>query len=468
MITVIIPALNEANTIRRVIRQVKKNENVSEIIVVDDQSMDGTVSVAHEEDVRVVTSTSIGKGHSMREGMMLAKNEILVFLDADIPNYNKDIIALLAEPLINNEADFVKSYFDRQAGRVTEILVKPLLEFFFPHLTAFKQPLSGMIAGLKSFFNKVEFENDYGVDIGLLIDMHNVKARIREVCIGEIENDMQPLQALSRMAKQVANAIIKRINIFTYMYTQKEEDEPVAARMSQLEFALREKIRCPDKLIVFDMDNTLLRGSFIKTAAEKFGFTGKLRKIYEKELSSMQRTKEIAKLLAGKSFAELINVAESIPLIGDAMQVIQKLKLHGYVCGIISDSYHTITNHIANLLGLDFSLANELEFDKSIATGNVHIPHHFMESPAGKCTHEYCKANMFSHIAKSFHIHPLYTVAVGDGENDICMLQSASTAISFNAVSPMVNAAADYCFSGDSLMPVLSAVMTKDTMQQEA
>src|SRR5580693_6676235 len=222
MISVIIPALNEEKTIRKVIKQAKRNELVSEIIVVDDQSMDNTIAEANKEDVKIITSTQLGKGNSMREGMMIAKNEILVFLDADIPNYDTDIIDKLTAPLIWDEADFVKSYFERQVGRVTEILVKPLLEFFLPHLSKFRQPLSGMIAGKKSFFEKVEFENDYGVDIGLLIDMHKVNARIKEVCIGEIENDMQPLQALGRMARQVANAIFKRVNIF---HIGRKEDE---------------------------------------------------------------------------------------------------------------------------------------------------------------------------------------------------------------------------------------------------
>ena len=205
MISVIIPALNEERTIRSVIQLAKRNELVSEIIVVDDQSKDQTVSESRKEGVRILTSTQLGKGHSMREGMMVAKNELLVFLDADIPNYQEDIIHLLTEPLVNNEADFVKSYFERQAGRVTELLVKPLFDIFFPQLNHFRQPLSGMIAGKKSFFQKVEFENDYGVDVGLLIDMHQVKARIIEVNIGEVENDMQPLKALGRMARQVAN-----------------------------------------------------------------------------------------------------------------------------------------------------------------------------------------------------------------------------------------------------------------------
>src|SRR3982751_2012756 len=110
-ITVIIPALNEEKTIRNVIQQAKRNELVDEIIVVDDLSLDNTIAEAKKEDVRVITSTHVGKGDSMREGMLLAKNEILVFLEPDIPSYTEDIVARLTDPLIRDEADFVKSYY---------------------------------------------------------------------------------------------------------------------------------------------------------------------------------------------------------------------------------------------------------------------------------------------------------------------------------------------------------------------
>src|SRR5882757_6758472 len=121
MITVIIPALNEEKTIRNVIQQAKRNNLVDEIIVVDDLSLDNTIAEAKKEDVRVITSTHVGKGDSMREGMLMAKNEILVFLEADTPDYEVDIVGMLTAPLIRDEADFVKSYFERQSGRVAEI-----------------------------------------------------------------------------------------------------------------------------------------------------------------------------------------------------------------------------------------------------------------------------------------------------------------------------------------------------------
>jgi glucosyl-3-phosphoglycerate synthase len=99
MITVIIPAFNEESTIRQVIRQAKRNELVNEIIVVDDLSTDHTVAEAAEENVKVITPTHSGKGESMREGLLMARNEILVFLEPDLPDYDKDIVGLLTAPL---------------------------------------------------------------------------------------------------------------------------------------------------------------------------------------------------------------------------------------------------------------------------------------------------------------------------------------------------------------------------------
>ena len=124
----------------------------------------------------------------------------------------KDLIAKLSEPIRDKKADFVKSMFDRKGGRVTELVAKPLLEILFPEIHKFSQPLSGMIAGRKSFLEQITFEKDYGVDIGILLDMININARIKEVHIGRIKNISQQWQSLEKMSKEVMRAIIKRAN----------------------------------------------------------------------------------------------------------------------------------------------------------------------------------------------------------------------------------------------------------------
>ncbi|TAG14104.1 MAG: glycosyltransferase, partial [Sphingobacteriia bacterium] len=108
MITVIIPALNEESTIASVVELAIHSANVAEVIVIDDKSMDKTVANAAAAGAKVITSTKLGKGASMKDGVLLAQHEILVFLDADITTYQADIISLLTSPLIADEADFVK------------------------------------------------------------------------------------------------------------------------------------------------------------------------------------------------------------------------------------------------------------------------------------------------------------------------------------------------------------------------
>ncbi|HRP58232.1 glycosyltransferase, partial [Agriterribacter sp.] len=82
MISVIIPALNEGATIRKVIQRIRQTTVPQEIIVVDDNSTDHTVSEALKEGARVITSSKKGKGISMHEGMLAAGFDIIVYLDA--------------------------------------------------------------------------------------------------------------------------------------------------------------------------------------------------------------------------------------------------------------------------------------------------------------------------------------------------------------------------------------------------
>ena len=218
-VSVIIPAHNEESTIENVILCAKKSSYVSEVIVVDNCSTDKTSKLAKKLGVRVVKCNNKGKGYAMEAGFKKATNPIVVFLDADL-KYTQSMLRKLIIPIIEDRADFVKSTFSRQAGRVTEILVKPLLKILYPMGIRFSQPLSGIIAGKKEFFKQIEFEKNYGVDIGLLIDMIRIGARIKEVNIGRIDNRMRDLTELSEMASQVAEVIIKKTII-----EQREEKE---------------------------------------------------------------------------------------------------------------------------------------------------------------------------------------------------------------------------------------------------
>lgn len=453
MVSVIIPALNEEKTIREVLQIVSKSPEVDEILVIDDKSFDNTIKKSRLPKVRIYTSSKLGKGASMRDGMLLSRNEILVYLDADILTYPDDIIERLADPIIKNEADFVKSCFDRQGGRVTELVAKPLLSLLFPDLTKFSQPLSGMIAGKKNWFGKVGFENDYGVDIGILLEMHLLGARIKEVDIGYVENRMQSWEQLSKMSREVSRSILKHakgmegINLETL--------ENISEIRSQMDYAIRESLMGLEKMIIFDMDNTLLEGSFITTAAEEFGLVDELIGIVTEYQNAYARTKSIAKLMKNKTIDEIIECADKIKIVDDAAYVIRELKMKGYVCGIISDSYDVVTNHIKNKLKMDFSVANELEFSKSIATGEVRVPSAFMRRPESKCGHEFCKSNVLYELAAKYKIDIKNIIAVGDSENDLCLVRESGIGISFCSDNKYLNLIADKVITEKSFLQVL-------------
>lgn len=443
MITVVIPALNEEKTITEVVGLAKNSMNVTEVIVVDDKSMDNTVELARKAGAVVVTSTKLGKGASMKDGVWVAKNELLVFLDADIVTYPKNIIATLTAPLINGEADFVKSYFTRQAGRVTELVAKPLLSILNPAFPNFKQPLSGMIAGKKSYFEKCEFEEGYGVDIGILIDMYNLDAKISEVNIGNIENRMQPLDQLGKMSREVAKTIMKKFNGNNDIQNL-ETYENIQVIREQMEFAIKENLMSLKKIAMFDMDNTILRSSFIHVAASEFGFKDELIDIVTNNSNPFVRTKLIARLLKGKTIGELLEVADKIEITANLKETVEKLKAQGYITGIISDSYDCITNHIKNKTGFDFTISNELEFSKSIATGEVKIPSLFLLDNKSLCKHDYCKLNALINICDKYGVDLKNTLIVGDGENDICCIKKGGLGVSFCSTNHVVDSIADF------------------------
>ncbi len=149
----------------------------------------------------------------MEAGIEQAQNECIVFLDGDISDYSDDVIYKLTEPILERNVDFVKATFDREGGRVTELVAKPLLKLLFPDLQKYSQPLSGMVAGKKSVFQKIELEKDYGVDIGILLDMVKLNVNIEEVKIGKIKNVCKSWKALEKMSTEVMRAILKRTNI---------------------------------------------------------------------------------------------------------------------------------------------------------------------------------------------------------------------------------------------------------------
>ncbi|MDO5836801.1 MAG: glycosyltransferase [Methanobacterium sp.] len=213
-VSVILPAYNEEKTVANVIKTVQALNYVDEIIVVNDGSLDDTERVAKEAGAMVISHTkNRGKGAAIKTGFKNSKGDLVVFLDADLQKLVPKQVDKMIQPILNDEADVTKTKFKREAGRVTELTAKPLLSFFFPEIK-FEQPLSGQFAAKRSFLNNIQLEDDYGVDVGIVLDADVMGARVKEVDIGNISHSMSSLYELNIVATEVVRTIVDRANSY--------------------------------------------------------------------------------------------------------------------------------------------------------------------------------------------------------------------------------------------------------------
>lgn len=211
-VSVIIPAYNEEDTVAQVVKVVSKVPFVDEIVVVDDGSSDNTTQEAKNAGAIVINhETNKGKGEALYTGYKEVDCDIIAFIDADIYNLTSKKVEAMIKPILEGKAEITKTKFARESGRVTELTAKPLLNFFFPEIS-FEQPLSGQFAARKEILKKINFEKDYGVDVGIVIDADVLGISILEVDIGAIQHDMSPLADLNIMANEVVRTIINRAN----------------------------------------------------------------------------------------------------------------------------------------------------------------------------------------------------------------------------------------------------------------
>ena len=222
-VAVVLPARNEVETVGPIVHAIRRDlpDLVDDVVVVDDGSVDGTAEAAEAAGARVVGSAGgPGKGQAMKAGLEATSADIVVYCDADLYEFESHFISRLVEPLQQRpEVQFVKAVYRRplgdrpdEGGRVTELVARPLLSLLFPELEHIVQPLGGEYAGRRQVFEAVPFDDGYGVDVGLLIDVaerFGVSA-IAQVDLGVRLHRNRPLRQLVPQARAVMAAVLAR------------------------------------------------------------------------------------------------------------------------------------------------------------------------------------------------------------------------------------------------------------------
>ncbi len=233
-VSVCLPTLEVADTVGPIVERVRTElvervPLVSEVVVVDSRSRDGTREAAAAAGATVVQDHEIlpgcgpgrGKGEALWKSLAVLRGDIVVWLDSDVVDFDPAFVTGLLGPLADDPGlGYVKALYRRAlgaeddgGGRVTEICARPLINLFHPELAGFAQPLSGEAAGRRDLLRAVPFFTGYAVELGLLIDLLRVAGlgALGQVDLGHRRHTNQPTAALGLMASTITQAVLRRL-----------------------------------------------------------------------------------------------------------------------------------------------------------------------------------------------------------------------------------------------------------------
>lgn len=202
------------------------------------------------------------------------------------------------------------------------------------------------------------------------------------------------------------------------------------------------------RLVVMDMDSTLIQIEIIDEMARLYGVVDQVQEITRRAMAGEyafdDSLRERVKLLGGMPFETVERLATDLPVTEGAEQLLRVLRALGYKTGVISGGFTFAADALKRRLGLDYAYANQLEIVDGRLSGRVKEP---IVGPQRK-------ADLLDALAQREGISLEQTIAIGDGANDLAMLQQAGLGIAFHA-KPKLREAADTSLSRGGLDRIL-------------
>lgn len=425
-LTVVIPALNEERHIASVVQAVREQAPQVPVIVIDDGSIDRTAERARAAGARVVTSTLLGKGASMEDGLQLVQTPWVLFLDGDLSGLRPDLVQRMTEPLAADRADLVKARFSRSGGRVTELTAKPLLRVFFPELSDFAQPLGGIIAGSVSLLRSLTLEDDYGVDVGLLIDAHLRGARIEQVDIGDLAHESQSLSRLGLMAQQVSRTIMQRAKSHSrFSFDQFQELEELERHAQGAFERLAEKLADAQRVALISAEGPLAETDYLQALAQNTGREAEVGRVLDRHGPDLGAARvESARLFRFVHQSDFVRVARQLPLRGDAVPAVNALRRAGWRVGVVSDGFFVAADILRRRVFADFTVAHFMGFRNGVSNGELRLNPAFVHS-ASPVPGTVDKGHVLRQVREQLCQPGTRLAAIGTLPGDLGLLQAA-------------------------------------------
>lgn len=236
-VSLVVPARDEVATVGGIVSRlhdalVETARLVDEIVVIDSDSADGTGLAAAEAgavvhrsaDIRPELGSVPGKGEAMWKSQFVTSGDLVVFMDADLVEWDTHFVPGLLAPLLHEpDVQLVKGFYERpmlaadgggayDGGRVTELVARPLLALAWPELAGLIQPLAGEWAVRRDHLASLSIPTGYAVELAAVVDTLERCGldAIAQVDLGRRGHSHQSLHDLGAMAVQIMAAVERR------------------------------------------------------------------------------------------------------------------------------------------------------------------------------------------------------------------------------------------------------------------